>query len=102
MKFVIDTNIFVSSLDPNDIFHRECYPIFNKILEFEVQAACPALILAETCCILNRRTNDKDFTRKIYQRLSILPSIVWLPLTLEVSENACELGIKTGLREQIL
>lgn len=26
MKLVVDSNIFISSLDPTDIFHSECYP----------------------------------------------------------------------------
>jgi hypothetical protein len=34
MKLVIDSNIFVSSLDPSDIFHNECWPIFQKLLKF--------------------------------------------------------------------
>jgi hypothetical protein len=27
MRLVVDSNIFISSLDPKDIFHSECYPI---------------------------------------------------------------------------
>jgi hypothetical protein len=30
MRFVVDSNIFISSLDPKDIFHSECYPIFAR------------------------------------------------------------------------
>lgn len=40
MRLVVDSNIFISSLDPKDIFHSECYPIFEKILSFEIEALC--------------------------------------------------------------
>ena len=29
MRLVIDSNIFVSGLDPKDVFHSECYPIIE-------------------------------------------------------------------------
>ena len=37
MKLVIDSNIFISSLDPNDLFHAECSPAFEKLLELETE-----------------------------------------------------------------
>ena len=54
MRFVIDSNIFVSGLDPKDIFHSECYPVFEKILTFEIEAICPALVLVEVVCVIRR------------------------------------------------
>jgi len=29
VRLVIDSNIFISSLDPKDIFHSECYPVLQ-------------------------------------------------------------------------
>jgi predicted nucleic acid-binding protein len=98
MKLVIDSNIFVSSLDPKDMFHSECYPIFERILNFEMEALSPTLVLVETTCALRRRTNSEEIARKIYRQLALLPSINWLDITLEVAERACMLGVKTGLR----
>jgi len=98
MKLVIDSNIFVSSLDSNDIFYNECYPIFKKILSFEIEALCPTLVLVETACALRRRTNSKPVAIAVCKRLSLLASINWLDITLEVSQKACILGAKTGLR----
>jgi len=31
----------VSALDPNDVFHEECYPILEKLLNLEMEALCP-------------------------------------------------------------
>jgi len=50
MKLVVDSNIFVSALDPKDSFHGECYPILKKILTFEIEAICPLLVLVEVTC----------------------------------------------------
>ncbi len=97
MKLVIDSNIFISSLDPNDIFHSECYPIFERILNLEIEALCPTLVLVETACALRRRTNNEEIAHKIYKNLALLPSINWLDITLEVAERACMLGVKSGL-----
>ncbi len=60
MRLVVDSNIFVSSLDPKDIFHSECYPVFERILAFEIEALCPALVLVETTCVIRRRTSSED------------------------------------------
>ncbi|MBL7074335.1 type II toxin-antitoxin system VapC family toxin [candidate division KSB1 bacterium] len=98
MKFVIDSNVLISSLDPKDIFHPECYPIFERILNLEIEALCPALVLVETTCVLRRRTNDEMLAVAIYRNLARLPSINWFGITLEVAERASMLGAKTGLR----
>ena len=98
MKFVIDSNIFVSRFDPKDMFHSECYPIFERILNFEIEALCPTLVLVETTCALRRRTNSEEIACEIYRNLALLPSINWLDITLEVAERACMLGVRTGLR----
>ncbi|MFQ5976460.1 MAG: type II toxin-antitoxin system VapC family toxin [Candidatus Hydrothermarchaeales archaeon] len=98
MKLVIDSNIFVSSLDPKDIFHSECYPLFEKLLSFEIECLCPAIVLVETTCVIRRRTNSESIAVSIYQNLVRLPSINWLDITVEVAERACMLGSKIGLR----
>ena len=98
MKLVVDSNIFVSSLDPKDIFHSECYPVFERILAFEIEALCPALVLVETTCVIRRRTSSEDAARLVYKNLSALPSINWFDITLAVAERACVLGAMTGLK----
>lgn len=98
MRFVIDSNIFVSSLDPKDIFHAECYPILEKILTFEIEALCPSLVLVEVTCVLRKRTNSESLAVAIYKNLSQMLAINWLDITLEVAERASMLGAKTGLK----
>ncbi|MBM2815608.1 MAG: Ribonuclease VapC [Ignavibacteria bacterium] len=98
MKFVIDSNVLVSSLDPKDIFYSECHPLFEKILSMEIEALCPVLVLSETTCVLRRRTNNENIAGATYRMLAQLPAINWLDITLEVTERACLLGVKTGLK----
>jgi predicted nucleic acid-binding protein len=98
MRLVVDSNVFISSLDPKDIFHSECHPIFEKLLAFEIEALCPVLVLVETTCVIRRRTSSEDIARNIYKSLSALPSINWLDITLAVAERACLLGARTGLK----
>ncbi|HGJ65245.1 TPA: PIN domain-containing protein [bacterium] len=98
MRLVIDSNIFVSSLDPMDKFHSECYPVFERILDFEIEVLCPNIVLVETICALRRRTNNERIAHEFYQYLAILPSINWLDITIDVAEKACMLGAKIGLR----
>lgn len=98
MKLVVDSNVFISSLDPNDIFHSECYPLFEKLLNFEIECLCPTIVLVETTCVIRRRTNSESIGISVYQNLARLPSITWLDITVEVAERACMLGSKTGLR----
>ncbi len=98
MKLVIDTNIFVSGLDPQDVFHSECYPIFEKLLSYEIEALCPAIVLVETTCVLRRRTNSEGIASALYRNLARMPAINWLDITLDVAERASMLGTKTGLK----
>lgn len=98
MKLVIDSNIFVSSLDPKDMFYAECCPILDKILTFEIEAICPAIVLVEVACVIRRRTNSETLAIYVYKNLSQLPSINWLDITLEVAQRASMLGAKTGLK----
>ncbi len=98
MKLVIDSNILVSSLDPKDIFYSECYPIFERLLDFEIEALCPVIVLVETICALRRRTNSEETACGICKDLTLLPSINWLDINIEVAEKACIIGAKTGLK----
>jgi predicted nucleic acid-binding protein len=98
MKFVIDSNILVSSLDPKDTFHAECYPILEKMLNFEVEGLCPSLVLIEVTCVLRRRTNSESLAIAVYKNLAQLPGINWLDITLEVAERASMIGSRTGLK----
>ncbi len=98
MKIVIDTNIFVSSLDEKDIFYSECYPIFEKLLDSEIEAICPLIILVETICAIRRRINNTDITFEIYKNLIDLPSIKWLEITMDMAGQVCLWGNKTGLK----
>jgi predicted nucleic acid-binding protein len=98
MRLVVDSNIFISSLDPKDIFHGECYPIFERIIRFEIEVLCPVLVLVETTCVIRRRTNNEEAAHNIYRSLTSLPSINWFDITLAVAERACLLGAKTGLK----
>jgi len=98
VRLVVDSNIFISSLDPEDIFHNECYPIFEKMLNFDIEVFCPILILIEVTCVIQRRTKSEKLSTKAYQYLSNLPSLNWLDVTLEVAERASILCSKTGLR----
>lgn len=98
MRFVIDSNIFVSSLDPKDVFHTECYPILEKLLNFDIEALCPSLVLVEVTCVIRRRTNSEELATYVYKNLAQLPAINWLDITLEVAERASMLGSITGLK----
>lgn len=98
MKIVIDSNIFVSSLDPSDMFHNECWPIFQKLLKYELEALCPTLVLIETICVIRRRTNNNILSIKVYQNLIKIPSINWLDINIDVAVRACMLGSLTGLK----
>ncbi len=74
MKLVIDSNIFVSGLDPKDKFHNQCAPIIERLINFEIEALCPTLVLVETTCAIRRRTNSESLALLVYRTLLSLPS----------------------------
>jgi predicted nucleic acid-binding protein len=98
MRVVIDTNVFVAALDPKDRFHAECRPLFERLVRLEVEALCPALVLAETVCALRRRTNDADLAASLLKNLVSLPGVIWLDLSVDAAVQAGMLGARTGLR----
>ena len=98
MKVILDSNILVSSLDPEDIFHSECIPIFERIINFDIEVFCPLLVLVETTCVIRRRTNNESIGYAVYRNLFNQKSINWLEMTADAAEKACILGNNTGLR----
>ncbi|RKZ22309.1 hypothetical protein DRQ20_05860 [bacterium] len=56
MRLVVDSNVFVSALDPKDIFHSLCRRVFEKILENKLKVYSPSLVLVEVTCAIRRRT----------------------------------------------
>ncbi|MGC8783845.1 MAG: type II toxin-antitoxin system VapC family toxin [Armatimonadota bacterium] len=98
MRLVIDSNIFVSALDPNDVFHSDCYPVIERLLSREVEAVCPLLVLVEVTCVLRRRTGSEPLARSVLRSLLQWPSIEWLDITREAAEHAAALGARTGVR----
>ncbi|MBF0607935.1 MAG: PIN domain-containing protein [Magnetococcales bacterium] len=99
MRYVaIDSNIFVSSLDPGDVFHNECYPIFERLLREEFNAICSCLVLVETVCVISRRLNYEKIATDVYNELASLSSIQWIDITSEIAARACLLGIETTLK----
>jgi predicted nucleic acid-binding protein len=95
---VIDSNIFVSALDPVDRFHTECKPLFDRVIRFEVEAVCPASVLVEVTSVLRRRMGSAEIARYVWRNLRKLPSVHWLEMSLEVAERMCEIVSRTGLR----
>ena len=98
MRIVVDSCIFVSSFDPNDIFHSECYPVFERIVNLEINALCPLIVLVETTCALRRKTNSEEIARRVYKSLVFSSGINWLDENFDVAEKACLLGVRTGLK----
>ena len=97
LNLVVDSNIFVGGLDPNDTLHQECVPLIERIVTGEIEALCPALVLVETTCVFRRRTTV-ELAFNVKEALARLPSILWLDINSDVAERACVLGIRTGLR----
>ncbi len=98
MRLVIDSNIFVSAFDPKDVFHADCYPIIQKLLNHEIEAVCPLLVLIEVTCVIRRRTGSEPLARSVLQSLLQWQSIEWLDITREVAQNAGAIGARTGVR----
>ncbi len=98
MKLVFDSNVFVSALDPNDMFHSECRPLFEKLLRFEVESVSPIWVLVEAASVLRRRVQSDVIVRHVWMNLARLPSIHWLEITSDAAERACEIVARTGLR----
>lgn len=98
MKFVIDSNIFISALDPKDIFHSECYQIIEKLLTLEIEAVCPSIVLVEITCVIRRRTSSEALAVAVYRNLSMMPGINWLDINLDVAQRASMLCAKSGLK----
>lgn len=98
MRLVVDSNIFVSGLDPKDVFHSECKPIIDRIVKMELEAVCPTLVLVEVVCVIKRRTSNELTARRTLKNLSRLPSIIWLELSFPVALKASILGSQTGVK----
>ena len=98
MRFVVDSNVWVSALDTKDLFHAECRPVLSKIIHAEIEAICPVIVFAETVCAVRRRTGREDLAAEALRDLSLLAAVTWLDVSLDMAKRACVLGIETGLK----
>lgn len=98
MRLVVDSNIFISSLDRQDLFHSECSAILAKLIHKQIKVVSPLIVWVETICILGRRMENKEVARRAYRDPAFQPAINWLELSAAEAEEACELGIQTGLK----
>ncbi|MCL6473742.1 MAG: type II toxin-antitoxin system VapC family toxin [Firmicutes bacterium] len=98
MKLVVDSNVFISALDPNDVFHSQCYPVLEKMLSAQLEAVCPVLVLAEVTCVIRRRTGSEGVAAAVCHQLVRWSSISWTDITLDVAESASILGAQIGVK----
>ena len=97
MRFVVDSNVLVGGFDANDGSWAICGPIVERIVRGEITGVNPAIVLAETICALRRRAGE-SLAREVFAEITSWPSLAWLDMTLETAREACDLGIRTGLR----
>jgi predicted nucleic acid-binding protein len=98
MKFVFDSNIFVSLFDPKDLHHQECEGLLESIYRGRIKVVSPVIVLGETICAIARRVNDSGFSHRLLRNLTKIRSIHWEDCTQEIVEKACLLGIESGLK----
>lgn len=98
MRIAVDSNVFVSALDPKDVFHKECYSVLKKVLNLEIEVLSSVFNLLEIISVLRRRTKDPSLAFTTFHNLVKLPGIIWLPINIDVAEKAALLIIETGLK----
>lgn len=98
MRAVFDSNIFISALDPNDIFHSKAKPLLTRLQAHDIELYEPALVLIEVSAALHRRTKQPDTVRRVFNDLLHHESINWVDVTLETIIETNEIAIETSLR----
>ncbi|MGB9660268.1 MAG: type II toxin-antitoxin system VapC family toxin [Nitrososphaerales archaeon] len=63
-KFYMDTNVFISSLKPDDPYHSEAKIITRSLVEEKIQANTSVLTLLETASVVSRIYEAKKGNQK--------------------------------------
>jgi predicted nucleic acid-binding protein len=97
VRLVVDSSILIGGLDAKDRWWVACAPIVDRLARGDLSGYLPAHVLAETVCALRRRGGE-ELARVALAELTDSPTLTWLDVTFDVAEDACDIGIRTGLR----
>jgi len=63
-QFYMDTNVFISSLKPDDPYHKEAKAIARRLEDDEIQAETSVLTLVETASVASRLHHAKKHRKQ--------------------------------------
>lgn len=89
-KVYLDTAIFIYFVERNLRYHDLCDKIFSDIEEGHIEASTSTLTLTEIL-VQPYRLKKEELILKFYALFSTYPNLNWLPLTLNIADQAAKL-----------
>lgn len=97
MFIVVDASVWVARLVPEDVFHESVKAWMTAQLQKGDQFLAPALLLAEVCGAISRRTTS-SLALKAVDLLQDLPGLQFVEMDHSLLEQAAQLAAVLGLR----
>ena len=85
----LDTNIFIYLVQDHPRYGTWCVSLFESIEQGHILAATSTVSLLEILVQPYRRQND-ELVKKFYGLFSTYPKLSWIPVSLDVADQAAE------------
>jgi len=93
----LDTSTFIYFVERHPRYSPACEGLFHEIEAGRTKASTSTLTLLEILVQPYRRKKD-DLVLKFYALLTTYPNLTWVPMTLNVADQAAKLRAEHGLK----
>jgi len=93
----LDTSTFIYFVERHPRYSPICEELFHEIEAGRVKASTSTLTLLETLVQPYRQKKD-DLVLKFFALLTTYPHLTWVPMTLNVADQAAKLRADHGLK----
>ena len=96
--FVVDASVWVARYVRTDTHHQESLRWIMRNFREGIEIYCPTILLPEVAGPIARRTRDVQAGRDAIRQISSLPSVLLVPLEIELSVLSAQFAADLRLK----
>jgi predicted nucleic acid-binding protein len=97
-RITIDSSVIVAALHENEVKHKECKSLFEKVKNGEYLAIEPFIVLVEVVAAIKRRTGSSHLAERVKTDLCNIDSIVFMEVVSYRAHEAADIAKEIGVR----
>jgi predicted nucleic acid-binding protein len=98
MKCVVDTNVFIAALRPDEKSHLPCRDFLQRCLQTTTSMICPVIVLAEISGCIARAVRNPHEAEVVLLKFRKNPSLRLIPIDATIAESAARFAARLFLK----